>query len=115
MDIMTPEQMQQKIIDLEARIASMPADVAGKFERALDETFSLAVADTVMKNGHIVAQALKPYAGEIVRDGLKQTAKAVVLAPVRWVRGVFGRKAEAATEEPAAAPDMGAAAAAPAV
>jgi hypothetical protein len=49
MEIMTNEQLTQKLADLEARMNAMPAEVAGKFEKALDETFSQAVAETVLR------------------------------------------------------------------
>ena len=107
MEIMTNEQLTQKLADLEARMNTMPAEVAGKFEKALDETFSQAVAETVLRNGHLVAQAIKPYAGAVVRAGLAQTVKGVVLAPVYGIRALFGRKAMTADVPPgdvAAAP-----------
>ena len=107
MEIMTNEQLTQKLADLEARMNTMPAEVAGKFEKALDETFSQAVAETVLRNGHLVAQAIKPYAGVVVRAGLAQTVKGVVLAPVYGIRALFGRKAMTADVPPgdvAAAP-----------
>lgn len=107
MEIMTNEQLTQKLADLEARMNAMPAEVAGKFEKALDETFSQAVAETVLRNGHLVAQAIKPYAGAVVRAGLAQTFKGIVLAPVYGIRALFGRKAMTADVPPgdvAAAP-----------
>lgn len=111
MDPLTNEQLTQKLADLEARMNTMPAEVAGKFEKALDETFSQAVAETVLRNGHVVAEAIKPYAGALVRAGLAQTFKGIVMAPVHGVRSLFGRKAQQCEPEPAADAPMGAAAA----
>lgn len=114
MEIMTNEQLTQMLADTEAklkdmqqRMDNMPAEIAGKFEKALDETFSQAVAETVLRNGHLVAQAIMPHAGAVVRAGLAQTFKGIVLAPVYGIRALFGRKAMTADVPPgdvAAAP-----------
>ena len=105
MDPMTNEEIAQKLASLEQAVATK-VDAAA-LTSALNEAFDKSLADALAGNGEFLTAVMKPYAGELVRAGIAQTASAVVLAPVRWLTHVFGGKsaptaAAAEAAEPAA-------------
>jgi len=75
----------------------------------LDLTLNRAVEDAVRNHGHLLANAIMPHAGALVREGMVQTAWGIIMTPVyvgRWLLGVVPKKADDSQAAPAATPAL---------
>ena len=94
------DALNQVVVDLPALLKQNNDELRGDVARCLDERLQAAITDTLLNNGEVLAQALAPYAGAIVRKGLAQTGLAVVTAAPRlammgWAKLTSLRKAKA--------------------
>lgn len=96
------DALNQVVVDLPALLKQNNDELRDDVARLLDERLQEAVADTLLHNGDILAQALAPHAGALVRKGLAQTGLAVVtaaprLAMIGWAKLTSLRKAKVPT------------------
>ena len=90
------------VVDLPQLLKQNNDELRDDVARLLDERLQEAVADTLLRNGDILAQALAPHAGALVRKGLAQTGLAVGMALPRlammgWAKLTSLRKAKVPT------------------
>lgn len=96
------DALNKVVVDLPQLLKQNNDELRDDVARLLDERLQEAVADTLLHNGDILAQALAPHAGALVRKGLAQTGLAVVtaaprLAMIGWTKLTSLRKAKVPT------------------